>query len=154
MSVLTEAQIQAAMQDAFQAMSEFDDSEVVINDWSVFDTKKVGGARVLIHTSQTDRFVMRTSVPQNEWTIPVMLIEPFVVEKASPPWVQTYNNVVTRRDAIMTKFSGTDGASELGKAGLMLDEIRSVSIVRYYWTDQEVYPLYILCNLEFDYETF
>lgn len=116
---MTEATIQAGIQDVIQSMIEFANADVVINDWGILDQSSSDAPYVLI--TSADNFTSRQDVTTAETTyeIPVMLIERFT------DWKETYDNLTTRRDAILTKFNAVGTArSADGLTATTVDVIR------------------------------
>jgi hypothetical protein len=129
---MTEATIQAGIQDVIQAMPEFAGADVVINDWGIFDQSSSHAPYVLIQSADevTSRQDVKTA--QTVYMIPVMLVERFT------NWKETYDNFTTRRDAILTKFNAVGAArSANGIAATTVDVIRSEGPIG------EVYPAYL-----------
>lgn len=123
---MTEATIQAGIQDVIQSMSEFANADVIINDWGIFDQPNVHAPYVLI--TSADNFISRHDAPTAETTyeIPVMLVERFT------DWKETYDNLTTRRDALLTKFNAAGTArSANGIAATTVDVIRPDGPIAY-----------------------
>jgi len=116
---MSEQTIQEGIQDIIQGMSEFDDDEVLINDFSMFDESVSGGRRVVIETS--DDFVARrdTRDPVTKWQIKVWLVEVF------DGWDTTLINFRNGRQAIIDTMDTDDNRSADGLEGITIDEIRS-----------------------------
>jgi hypothetical protein len=93
---VTETQIQAGLKTALQAMAEFADASVVINDWGVLDGTTENAPYVIITTS--DDFTSRQDSPSanDTYNIPVTLFEAFT------DWPTTLNHLQARRTAIIT----------------------------------------------------
>lgn len=129
---MTEATIQAGIQDVIQAMPEFANADVVINDWGVFDQSGSHAPYVLIQSA--DELISRQDAPTaaTNYMIPVTLIEWFT------DWKETLDNFTTRRDAILTKFNAVGSArSANGSASTTVDVIRTEGPIG------QAYPAYL-----------
>lgn len=153
---MIEASILAGIQTIIQSMAEFDNADVVINDWSVMDqlAAKAKAPYVVIQTAHEFYSTMETQ-PFVQWFIPVVLIEAFT------DWEETLNNLSTRRDALLVKFN------EVGSAARAAGGIDGVNIRRItsngpiypeynpYLTDEELreaQPEYLVQGLTFETE--
>jgi hypothetical protein len=129
---MTEATIQAGIQDVIQAMPEFANADVVINDWSVFDQSGSHAPYVLIQSSDELSSRQDAQTPNTFYMIPVTLIEWFT------DWKETLDNFTTRRDALLTKFNGTeDDRSANGLESTTVDVIRTEGPIG------QAYPAYL-----------
>jgi hypothetical protein len=99
---MSEATIQLGIQAALRAMSEFEDADIVINDWSVLDQSSSAAPYVIIENA--DDFTSRqdTVTPVTRWEIPLTLIERF------DDWQPALDNLRTRRQAIIDKINSDD----------------------------------------------
>lgn len=120
---MSELTIQNAVKATIQAMSEFADADVVINDWSILDDPNANAPYVLIETA--DDFVSRqmTMTPETTWQIRVTLIERF------EDWETTYNNLRTRRQAIIDEFNEVGANRSPGGGAVICRVIRNGSPV-------------------------
>lgn len=119
---MSEATIAAGVQTMLQGMSEFANADVVINDWSILDQANVSAPYVIITTA--DDFDSRQDVrtPQTRWQIKLTLLENFT------DWDTTYNNLQTRRQAIVDKLNtGGDERSAGGLSGVDIQRIYALS---------------------------
>jgi hypothetical protein len=128
---MSEAAIQAGIQAALQAMSEFDDADIVINDWGILDQSSLKAPYVIIENSDSFRSVQDVQTPENTWNIPITLIERFT------DWSTTLNNLRARRLAIIQKINSGDERSAGGISGVTIDEIYADGPIR------QVYPAYL-----------
>lgn len=125
---MSELAIQEGIQDILQAMSEFADADVVINDWGLLDQSNSNAPYVII--SNADDFVSRQDVktPETTWQIPVTLCEAF------SDWPTTLNNLRARRQAIIDEFNTVgDNRSANGLAAVTIDEIRNDGPIQPYY---------------------
>jgi hypothetical protein len=129
---MTEATIQAGIQDVIQSMSEFAGADVVINDWGIFDQSSSHAPYVLIQTADDVNSRQDAPTADTSYMIPVMLVERFT------DWKETLDNFTARRDAILTQFNGTDDSrSADGLAATSIDAIYAEGPIG------EVYPAYL-----------
>lgn len=98
----------------------FQRDSVVINDWSILDREVSEGPFFNIMTANEFRNTQPTVTPIANWTIPALLIVPFV------DWNETMNNFRDYRQAILDKFNevGTARSAD-GRTATTVDEIRS-----------------------------
>ncbi|RJX17541.1 MAG: hypothetical protein C4575_12930 [Desulforudis sp.] len=124
---MSEYAIQLGIQAAIQAMSEFTDADVVINDWSFLDKSSANAPYVLIEDSDDFDSEQNTQEPETVWNIPINLIEAF------SDWDTTLNNFRTRRQAILDKIN-SDTVRTAG--GLEATNVRRVR------NDGKIYHIY------------
>jgi hypothetical protein len=118
MSELTVAEgIQAVVQDI---TDYFIPSSVVDNEWSILDREVSEGPFLNIMVANDFRNRQDTVTPQAFWTIPAVLVVPFV------DWNTSMTNFRTYRQAILDKFNevGTARSAD-GLTATTIDEIRS-----------------------------
>lgn len=123
---MSEATIQSGIQAVIQAMTEFSDGDVVINDWSILDQGNSAAPYVIIENA--DEFVSRQDAPsdQTTWQIKITLIEKFI------DWDTTLNYFRTRRQAIIDKINAVGTArSAGGLAATTIDVVRSGGPIGY-----------------------
>lgn len=118
---MSEATIQAGIQATIQALVGFDNTDVVINDWSVLDDPNTNGPYVIIETASV--FVSRqaTAAASGKWDIPVTLFCRFV------DWETTSNAVRDNRAAILTAFTASGARSPA--INTSVNEIRGSELV-------------------------
>ena len=125
---MSEATIQTGIQTQIQAMAEFADADVKINDWSILDQGNAAAPYVII--SDADTFVSRqdSKTAVTTWEIVVTLCEAFT------DWTTTLNNLRTRRQALIDNFNAVgDARSADGLAAVTVDEIRSEGPITPYY---------------------
>lgn len=115
-----ELAIAQGIQTLIQAMAEFADADVVINDWSVLDSPNPNAPYVILATADEFESKMDSAADQTKWSIPVALYEYFT------DWPNTLNNFRTRRQAIIDLFNSA--ASNARSAG-GLDAVQ-VNVIR------------------------
>lgn len=149
---MTEATIQAGIQDVIQSMNEFNNVDVVINDFGIYDQSSVNAPYVMIQSA--DQVLSRQDSPSAETTyeILVTLIERFT------DWKETLDNLTTRRDALLTKFNAVGTArSAAGLEATSIDSIRAAGPIAFVYDayiaeDQiaEALPVFIAHTLIFE----
>ena len=114
-----EATVLAAFQTSIQTLEAFEDADVVINDWSIFD--EYAGNSPYVILSLADTFVSRmdTASDQNRWDIGLMLALEF------KGWKATLDSFGTHRQSIIDLFNTGSARSAGGIEGLDIPEIRS-----------------------------
>jgi len=141
---MTEKAIVEGLQDVLQAMSEFDNDEVLINDFAVLDQTMSGGRRVIFETSDDFRSLQNTSTPNTFWSIKLWLVEVF------DGWETTLNAIRDGRQAIIDQINSDDHRSANGIEATTVNELRSQTPILP-WFDpfldpelyQEAEPLYL-----------
>ena len=145
---MSEQAIQLGIQAALQAMPEFEDADVVINDWSPLDNYVGKSPYVIIENA--DNFTARqdTHVPNTIWEEKATLIEPF------SEWKKTLDNLRTRRQAIIDKINTAPVRSAGGLQSVTIDEIRASTNITAYLDPytpnemlQEAMPIYLMQTL-------
>jgi len=153
---LSEASVQTALQTLIQGMSEYGDSSVTIDDWSILDNLGEAAAPfVIIGTSDT--FVARKdTVSENtRWDIPVTIFEVFT------GWPETLANLRTRRQAIIDLLN-TDGTQRsVGTSGVTIDVVRNDGLIEGYYDPylspedaSQALPIYLRQRLILEVEEF
>ena len=112
---MSEQAIQEKIQTVIQGLAIFEDADVVINDWSIFDRPNIEAPYVLIEVSDEFESVQEVMTPENRWAVPINLVEKFI------DWNETYNNFRDRRQAIIDAFNGTGSAR--ADSGLNIERI-------------------------------
>lgn len=116
---MSEATIQAAVQDTLQAMAAFAAADIVINDWSILDASTFAAPYVIIETADSVTSRQDTMTPNTRWQIPVTLFERFT------NWAETYNNLRDRRQAIIDEFNEIGANRSPGGGSVTADVIRT-----------------------------
>ena len=119
---MSEAAIQADIQDVIQLVDGFSNASVVINDWTILDQSSQNAPYVIILTA--DDFTSRqdTVTPDTTWFVPILLIVRFVNWADSPTELGTY------RQALIDEFNKVSTNRSPGAAaGIMVsaDVIRN-----------------------------
>lgn len=112
---MSEISIQQKVQAVIQALALFENADVVINDWSIFDRPNIEAPYVLIEVSDEFESVQVVMTPENRWAVPLNLVEAFT------DWQETYNNFRDRRQVIIDAFNGTGSAR--ADSGLNIERI-------------------------------
>ena len=133
---MSETTIQTGIQTAIRAMSEFDNADVVINDWSILDQSSSAAPYVIIENADEFTSKQDTVTPDNTWQIQVTLIERF------DNWKSSLDNLRTRRQAIIDKINTDTIRSAGGLANVTIDEVRAGGPIGYiynrYLTDEQM----------------
>lgn len=134
---MSEATIAAGIKAALQAMSEFDDVDVVEMEYGILDQTTLAAPYVIIGAS--DDFLSAQDAPSAEttWDLPVTLVEAF------SDWETTLGNIRTRRQALIDKINSGDVRSAGGLEAVSIDEVRSggpLQPVYGNWIDPELEP--------------
>jgi hypothetical protein len=115
---MSEILIQEGIQDVIQAMDEFSNADVVINDYAPFDFSSLEAPYVIIENSDEMESTQDGFSPNTTWNIQIILIERFI------DWETTQNNFRTRRQAIIDEFNSEGNARSAG--GLEATNIKSI----------------------------
>ena len=118
---MSELGVAEGIQSVVQDVSDyFIADSVVINDWSILDREVSQGPFLNIITADDFRNRQPTVTPIANWTIPALLVVPFV------DWNESMNNFRTYRQAILDKFNevGTARSAD-GLTATTIDEIRN-----------------------------
>ncbi len=153
---MTEATIQAGIQDVIQSMDEFDNVDVVINDYSIYDQSSSLAPYVLIQTADDFDSRQRVKTAETTYQIPVTLVERFT------DWKETLDNLTTRRDALITKFNATGTARAAdGLTATTVEAIRSGGAIAFIYDAyipeserDEALPAFVAQTLIFETEEF
>lgn len=116
---MSEATIQAAVQDTIQAIAAFADASVVINDWTILDGSFDGAPYVLIETADSVTSRQDTMTPNTRWDVPITLFERFT------DWATTYGNLRDRRQALIDEFNEIGANRSPGGGAVTADVIRT-----------------------------
>jgi hypothetical protein len=114
---VSESSIRSGIATAIKAMTEFADTDVVINDWSVLDKPAINAPYVIIETSDNFDSRQDTMTPNTTWQIPIILVEKFT------KWSTTLTNLSTRRQAIIDKINSGTVRSAGGLDGVTIDRV-------------------------------
>ena len=128
---MSEANIQSGIKTALQAMTEFEDADIVVNDWGILDQSSLSAPYVIIEDADDFTSDQDTETPKNLWSMPITLIERFT------DWTTTLNNLRTRRQAIIDKINSGTVRSAGGLAGTNLRRVRNDGPIG------RIYPAYI-----------
>lgn len=125
---MSEATIQSGIQTTLQAMSEFADADIVINEWGILDQAVTGAPYVIITNSDSVDSRQDTRTANTKWSIPITLYEAFT------DWATSFNNFRTRRQAIIDAYNGTSTARSAGiTSGVTIDRIRNDGDIGFYF---------------------
>ena len=132
---MSEATIMAGLQTAIQAMEEFKNADVVINDWDVLSQTGAKSRAPFVIIESSDDFESRQDVqtPETTWNIKVTLIEGF-----GKRWKTTLDNLQTRRQAIIDKINDDDIRSAGGLDATTIDTITAGSPITEIWNKYEL----------------
>lgn len=153
MTAHTETTIQAAIQTAFQAMDEFADADVIINDWDVLDQSSANAPYALIENSDDFESRQDTQTPENKWYIPANIIVRWI------DWKTSYDALRVLRDAVIAKINSDTVRAAGGLAGVNLRTIRNDG-KQYYIYDpyasnpEESLPIFLAHRLILEVEEF
>jgi len=132
---MSEATIMSGLATAIKAMAEFEDADVVVNDWEILDKSTAGAPFVIIENAEDFTSRQDVPTPQTSWQILVTLVEKFVNAKSS--FQTTFSNLGTRRQAIIDKINSTNIRSAGGLSGVNIPEVRGAGGFSY------IYPAYL-----------
>ncbi len=143
---VSEQTIQEAFQTALQALVDFADASVTINDWSVLDGATENAPYVIIENSDDWDALQETVTGVDNWHIPFTL----AVKLASDTWETALNNFRDTRQNIITAFRTGNARSAFGQAGVYIPRLRPDGPVGYIYSpdvdpEQQPYatPLFI-----------
>lgn len=94
-----------AVQDIVQAVSAFDDTAVVINDWSILDGTRTDEPWALIESGGLTGATFEMNGDKRTWLIPVRIIKPFEGD-----WNATRAALCALRVDILDTVSGNNAA--------------------------------------------
>jgi len=150
---MSELSIQEKIQSVIQALTLFEDADVVINDWSIFDRPSIEAPYVLIEDSDDFDGFQRVVTPETTWGIPINLVERFT------DWKETYDNFRARRQAVLDAFNGTGDAR--GDPGLDVQRIRNDSPITPYYDklvpaelQAEALPIFVMQRIILECQEF
>lgn len=106
---MSESAAQTAIQTALQALSDFADADVVINDWSVLDQSKAHAPYVIIETA--DAFEGGAVTGATRWEIVLNLFVSF------DDWTQAKNDFRDVRQAIIDAVDSLANAYPVRSGG-------------------------------------
>lgn len=108
---MSEATIQASIQDKLQAMADFADADVVIADWSILDGPISGAPYARIMPAENFELRQDNATVTVDWEIPVVLYVAFT------DWADSYAALLTLRQNVLDAFTGDNSA-----LGVVADE--------------------------------
>ena len=153
---MNETAVQAAIQTTIQAMSEFADADVVINDWGIFDQSSLAAPYALITNAENIVSRVDTKSETCTYTIAVILVERFT------NWKESMDNLRTRRQALVNAYTGqTTARSAGGLSGTNITAVRTDGPIGFEYdrglTAEQMavaLPAYLVQKLAFDCEEF
>lgn len=150
---MSELAIAEAIQDTLQAITAFADASVVINDWRILDGSLYRAPFVIIETADTFTSRQDTIIANNRWEIPITLFERFT------DWKETYDNLRTRRQAIIDEFNEVGANRAPGGGSVTADVIRSDSPIGEYYDphsnpDLNPMPLFVIQRIVLEVEEY
>lgn len=128
---ITELQVMSGLQTILQAMSEFEDAEVTINDWAVLDGEMGGSGRyaryAILRTSDDIRARQDVYDANTGWNVLVGLYVEF------EDWDTSFTNFRTLRQAVVDKMNTGNSRSAGGLEAFSIDEIRNQGPITPYY---------------------
>lgn len=115
---MSEKLIQEGVQDVIQAMDEFANADVVINDYTPFDLSNLNAPYVIIENCDDVESTQDGRVANTTWNIHLILIERFT------DWKTTQDNFRDRRQALLDEFNAEGNARSAG--GLAATNIKAI----------------------------
>jgi len=149
---MTEKAIQEGIQDVIQAMDEFANADVVINDYSPFDFSNLKAPYVIIENSDDVSSTQEGYDPVTIWNPKLILIERFI------KWKTTQDNLRDRRQALLDEFNGHGNARSAGGVeGVNIKKLRTSSPILE-WYDPQIaenqrpgtFPVFLFQFLTFE----
>ena len=125
--MITEADVQLAMQTAMQTISLFASADVVINDWDVLNQAGAKAPYVVIENSETLDSRQDVQTPNTKWNIPIALLEYVGARK----YKEVMDDLRDDRDAIIGMFN-TGSNRSVSIAGVTIDRIRQEGNIEIY----------------------
>jgi hypothetical protein len=154
----TELQLQQGLQAVVQGLDEFDDRDVVINDWAVLD-RPVSEAPFLVFIN-ADEFDSRqvTMTATTGYTVKAWLI----VYLGGREWEDAYNEFRDVRQAIIDKFNAVGTARTAGGIdGVNVPRIYNLSEIGFIYAQgqdpeltPDALPEYLAQMIAFEVEQF
>lgn len=137
----SEAEIQAGIQTVLRELDYFEDTDVVINDWTVMDQSLDRAPYAIIFTSGDFSSRQDSYTAQDNYTLPVMLI----VALGARSWEVSYNEFQSVRQTVLNKFNanGSTARSANGIDGLNIMRIFSLTEISYVFpqgVDPDIMP--------------
>jgi len=117
----TEAAVLTALETSIQTLAAFGATDVVINDYSIFDDYAGNSPYAILSISDTFSSRMDSPSDQNRWEIGLML----AVEWTG--WKETLDSFGTHRQSIINLFNSGSVRSAGGIEALDISELRSIS---------------------------
>lgn len=102
MTTASEKNIQEGLQAIIQALPDFREGTVVVNDWSVLDGSNLKAPFVIIIAADDFESRKDTSVAQNTWSVPVILYERFI------NWPTSLGRFRDLRQTLLDTFNAND----------------------------------------------
>ena len=115
----TEAAVLTALETSLQTLSAFGATDVVIDDYAIFDDYAGNSPYVILSISDTFNSRMDTASDQNRWELGLMLALEWT------GWKATLDTFGTRRQEIIDLFNSGSVRSAGGIEALDISEIRS-----------------------------
>lgn len=117
---MSEATIQSAIQDALQALAEFNDDDVFIDDWGRLDGPTVNAPYVQILTA--DDFDQRQDSMDG---VKVTWLVRLVLYVRWQDWEDAYPELRDVRQAVIAAFRGDGGALDIANSDLVVTRVRN-----------------------------
>lgn len=114
-----EKAIQDGLQTLIQAMSQFANADVVINDWTVLDGSTLSAPYILITNADDFNSQQNVSSPETRWNIKIILVERFL------DWKTSLNSFRQDRQALIDQLNSDDNRSANGITAFTIDVLRS-----------------------------
>lgn len=155
----TQKTIQEAIQDGLQAMTDFDDADVTINDWDVLDQGIGASPYCIIQNADDWASEQQTMTATGTWNIPVDL----VVKVDIQTWSTALNAFRDTLDNIITAVNSTTGTirSAGNTAGVDIKRVRPAGGIGYIYDryippeqQNEATPAFVYQTLIFETELF
>jgi len=145
----TEKAAQEGLQTLIQAMPEFLNASVTINDWSVLDGSAQASPFVIIENSDDFDARQQTVSPETDWYIPCWLVVTFT------DWKPTLDILRDMRQALIGMLN-TDANRALSiPEGMIMNRIRSAIPITpmydpYQENPEESLPLFLYQRFVFE----
>lgn len=122
---MSEKNIMEGIQKVIQALPEFDQTDVTINDWSILDGARSRSPFLVLYLSDDFDSRQDATTPVTDWNIKGDLYEPFL------DWEESMNSFRDKRQAIIDKLNLDDNRSAGGLDAVTIDRIRSGESIQY-----------------------
>lgn len=145
---VTEKSLQEAIQDTLQALTEFKENSVTINDWSKLDGSTKEGPYAIVVNSDTFRN-NATYDTKSYWEIKVELWLPFDTK-----WIDSLDEFRDMREAVLGGFVGAARTGSMDSVDIK--EIRNDGPITYLGAEDapDAIPSYIFQSVVFVCEEF